>query len=779
MDQETSKENNEIENDAKENNQTEHQNNDKGKKSKKNQKRKKAKARRQRKENKFTDYVPKELKEENNENKITENEQSNTKNTINENSDNNTNDNTNNNKTDNNINNNVINTNDSNEEKNEEKDINKDKEEEKTELNITNTKDIKKFEEEDDPALNEILSKQALKYKYKNSNPILLSLYEKDINDYLEEDSLKGLVGLKNFGNTCFMNSAIQCLSNCEELTLYFLSKLYQKEINSTSKYGTGGKIAESYAELLEELWKGDDKYIVPYNFVKIFISHVKQFSDLSQHDSHEMLVFLLDKIHEDLNRNMEKIYIELLEKQENENDIEASNRWWKNNLRRDNSIIVDLFYGQYKSTVKCPFCDKVSITYDQFSSLALPIEDKCLSGSCYVINNKTNNIRKINISFSEDESFKEICDKINCQKIYKGILCRDNKMYLCAFKENINPYKIIEMSHNDKSQFNDRIILYEYEKNEIIDKKIFYVVPRIVTKSQDPACGETEKENILFFPKIFIYNITDTVKKFYEEIKNYYYKYYGKKDGNFSNDEIKLKIVNNLTACTKTHDPCDYCHSRECICCDFPFNENDTIETLVKSQSKVRSFVMYLEIPKNAFKNDDYNSIKLYDNYLSDEEDFIINTNLTLNDCLNSFSHWEKLDETNEWYCPKCKEHRQGFKRIELYRLPKYLILQLKRFKNQFGFFINSKNSTFVDFPVSNLNMNKYIVGPKSKEENYIYDLIAVNQHYGVSFGGHYTALCKKEDVWYEFDDETVSKEKEKNLVTANAYILIYKLRI
>ena len=239
------------------------------------------------------------------------------------------------------------------------------------------------------------------------------------------------------------------------------------------------------------------------------------------------------------------------------------------------------------------------------------------------------------------------------------------------------------------------------------------------------------------------------------------------------------MKIVNNLTACTATHDPCDYCHSIECICCDFPFNENDSIETLIKSQSKARSFVMYLEIPKNAFKNDDYNSIKLYDNYLSDEEDFILNTNLTLNDCLNSFSHWEKLDETNEWYCPKCKEHRQGFKRIELYKLPRYLILQLKRFKNQFGFFINSKNSTFVDFPITDLNMNKYLVGPKNNKENYIYDLISVNQHYGVSFGGHYTALCKKDDVWYEFDDETVSKEKHNNIVTSNAYILIYKLRI
>ena len=53
------------------------------------------------------------------------------------------------------------------------------------------------------------------------------------------------------------MNSALQCLSNCEYLTKYFLSEYYKRELNVTSKYGTGGKIAESYANLLIKLWKG------------------------------------------------------------------------------------------------------------------------------------------------------------------------------------------------------------------------------------------------------------------------------------------------------------------------------------------------------------------------------------------------------------------------------------------------------------------------------------------------------------------------------------------
>ena len=631
---------------------------------------------------------------------------------------------------------------------------------------IENNNENKK---EEKPHVSKVIEENSKMLLFINpiSKFLIQYLKKNEMSKYVGINTKNGCVGLLNLGNTCYMNSALQCLSNCEYLTKYFLSGYYKRELNVSSKYGSGGEIAESYAELLTKLWKETKDYINPLEFFKTFVTHVKLFANNSQHDSHEMLIYLLEKLHEDLNRNKEKQYIELNEKGENEDDISACNRWWETHQKRDNSIIMDLFSGQYKSTLRCPFCDRISITYDQFSCLELPIQNKCFFGTCYIINAKNNNIRKINLIFGEDEKFKDICDKINCQKTYKAILCRSSKMYLACLKNEHNLYEIISESHKRKKDLKDRIIFYEYENKELDNKLIFFVVPVI----------EDDNENVLFFPKIFYYNEKDTISQFYLDLKNYYHKYYNEKDGNFSDDKIKLRILNNLTMCTKTQDPCDYCKSTECVSCEFKFDKNMTMGDLNKTQSKKRSFVMYLEIPKDNFKNGDYTSIKLYDDYLNDEEDFILNNELTLENCINTFSRCEKLDESNEWYCSKCKEHRRGYKQLELFRLPRYLIFQLKRFKGGLtAFFFNGKNSTNVKFPLENLNLNKYLVGPKNMD--YIYDLISVSQHYGASFGGHYTAVCKKDKTWYKFDDDSVYKISNDNIVNSSAYILLYKLR-
>ncbi len=77
-----------------------------------------------------------------------------------------------------------------------------------------------------------------------------------------EDGARRGVVGLYNLGNTCFMNSALQCLSNTWPLTTYFLGCHFKSEVNMVNALGTQGKLAFQYARLLNELWnKGSDTF--------------------------------------------------------------------------------------------------------------------------------------------------------------------------------------------------------------------------------------------------------------------------------------------------------------------------------------------------------------------------------------------------------------------------------------------------------------------------------------------------------------------------------------
>ena len=111
----------------------------------------------------------------------------------------------------------------------------------------------------------------------------------------------------------------------------------------------------------------------------------------------------------------------------------------------------------------------------------------------------------------------------------------------------------------------------------------------------------------------------------------------------------------------------------------------------------------------------------------------------LSLVDCFELFSTPEKLEESDMWYCSKCKEHVRATKTMQLWSVPDVLVLHLKRFA--FSTFRREKVETKVDFPLDGLDLSKYVHGPQPLNGGAVYDCVAVSNHMGNLGGGHYVA--------------------------------------
>uniref|UniRef100_A0A8D2JD70 ubiquitinyl hydrolase 1 n=1 Tax=Varanus komodoensis TaxID=61221 RepID=A0A8D2JD70_VARKO len=197
-----------------------------------------------------------------------------------------------------------------------------------------------------------------------------------------------GHIGLRNLGNTCFMNAVLQCLSSTKPLRDYCLRREFRQEQPGTLR--TQQELTEAFADVIATLWHPDSTEAAnPSRFKAVFQKYVPSFTGYSQQDAQEFLKFLMDRLHVEINRKGRRTPSILsdakrpsvLEDADALSDDEQANQMWKRYLEREDSKIVDLFVGQLKSCLKCQACGYRSTTFEVFCDLSLPIPKKGFTG--------------------------------------------------------------------------------------------------------------------------------------------------------------------------------------------------------------------------------------------------------------------------------------------------------------------------------------------------------------------------------------------------------------
>uniref|UniRef100_A0A6I8NRX1 Ubiquitin carboxyl-terminal hydrolase n=1 Tax=Ornithorhynchus anatinus TaxID=9258 RepID=A0A6I8NRX1_ORNAN len=614
-----------------------------------------------------------------------------------------------------------------------------------------------------------------------------------------EEEAYRGqpgVCGLTNLGNTCFMNSALQCLSNVPPLTEYFLHNRYLEELNFCNPLGMKGEIAEAYADLVKQAWSGHHRSVVPRMF-KTKVGHfASQFLGYQQHDSQELLSFLLDGLHEDLNRVKKKEYVELRDAA-GRPDQEVAEEAWRNHKRRNDSVIVDTFHGLFKSTLVCPECGKVSVTFDPFCYLSVPLP--------------VSKERSMEVFFvSMDPRKKPEQHRLVVPKAGKVLdLCialakhtgvsPDRMMVADVFSHRF--YKIYQLEEALSCILDrDDIFIYEVSGGSGEGPGEDVVLP-VYLRERAPARDYSDSYYglMLFGHPLLVSVPRDRLSwdALYHILLHRLSRYVTRPDSEDEEEEEEEENKGEMEGhpgsapasppspgpANQPKRPCRppprpprrrrrRRRRRKLLFSLQTVNSNGTSDRA--SFSEDANGVSFNSQPYIAIDWDPemkkryYNEVEAEGYVKHDCMGYLLKkTPVRLQECVDLFTTVETLEEENPWYCPTCKRHQLATKKLDLWALPEALIIHLKRFS--YTKFSREKLDTLVEFPIRDLDFSEFIIKPRTEADAppCKYDLIAVSNHYGGLRDGHYTTFARNKDSgqWHYFDDSSVSPVSESQI--------------
>lgn len=592
-----------------------------------------------------------------------------------------------------------------------------------------------------------------------------------------------GLAGLQNLGNTCFMNSALQCLVHTPPLFEYFLGD-YSSEINKQNPLGLHGELAIAFGDLLRKLWSSGRTSIPPRAFKGKLARFAPQFSGYNQHDSQELLAFLLDGLHEDLNRVKQKPYIETKDF-DGRPDEEVADECWRYHKARNDSIIVDVCQGQYKSTLVCPECNKISITFDPFMYLSLPLPSTVTrTMTVYVIYADGSGLpMPFTVTVLKHGNCKDLS-----QALAKECCLKTDESLLLAEVFGNKIYRYLDSHSLTTIKDDERIIAYRIPKNQENLTRL-EICHRQLEKCMGDGIKASERK-LFLAPLVTCIEDLQTGADIYQAV---YRVLRPLKKTYFIPSKVN-EVTKENGAATEAVSSSSMDNSSDTEMEEASLEEELEFQLCISDDKGFSCRPLHKDAPLKPVQmvkvmlDWTEREFKLYDNsYLKDLPEVFKTGHLTkktrqeavsLFSCLDAFLKEEPLGPDDMWYCPGCKEHRQATKKLDLWRLPEILVFHLKRFS--YSRYLKNKLDTFVNFPVDDLDLSKYVKCKDLSGRSHIYDLYAISNHYGGLGGGHYSAYAKlvEDERWYHFDDSHVSQVNESEIKTTAAYVLFYQRR-
>ncbi|KAM3592556.1 uncharacterized protein V6R79_021184 [Siganus canaliculatus] len=658
-------------------------------------------------------------------------------------------------------------------------------------------------------------------------------------------DKVPGVAGLKNHGNTCFMNAILQCLSNTELFAEYLaLEQFRVQETTSTNdkaksngvlvqKKGSQqqqdqGEVTEQLSGLVRALWTFEYTPQHSRDFKNVVSKSALQFKGNSQHDAQEFLLWLLDRVHEDLNHIAHPdIRPPRKPPVEEENPPEGSP------LPAPGSFVQELFQAQYRSSLTCPHCQKQSNTFDPFLCISLPIpvphtrplyvtvvyQGKCSHcmrvGVAVPLSGTVSRLRQAVAQETKIPAQQIVLTEMYYDGFHRSFCDDDDDLDIIQEGDSIFAFETPELfrpeqirskrgsttSGSPHANLNQNNLKYGTDNNRISTQ---IQEPSSPPQSPNKNSGQAEKVVLLVcnracagqqgrrFGNPFILYLERTVtwdalqKEILEKMRHFLRPGVFVQVGPFT---LRVVGVVGITYLLPQEEQ-PLCHP--------------SVERAYKScgpggPPHVKIVVEWDKETK------DYLFKRTEDEYIPDaesvrqvREQHLQPQTCSLAQCFQLYTKEEQLAPDDAWRCPHCKQLQQGSIKLSLWTLPDILILHLKRFRQDGDRRMKLQN--MVKFPLTGMDMAPHVVkrsqsswslpshwspwrrpyGMGRDPEDYLYDLYAVCNHHGTMQGGHYTAHCKNsiDGQWYCFDDSDVQPISEDEVCKQTGYILFYQRR-